>query len=249
MADACRALRPQRDRDSAMTPKGPGGSAGLDRREALALVPVSRETEERLAVYAGLLQSWQRVKNLVGPSTLQSVWTRHIADSAQLVGLAPQARRWVDLGSGAGFPGLVIALVLHGQPGLRVDLIESNARKCAFLREVVRATGAAARVHAGRIEAVLPKLDGPIEVVTSRALAPLPDLIRISEPLLRAGALGLFLKGGDQDTAAADEARRANAGFAGGFQIDTVPSRTHPKSRIVLVRRMAGPTVADPTAV
>ncbi|HEX4766088.1 MAG TPA: RsmG family class I SAM-dependent methyltransferase, partial [Lichenihabitans sp.] len=88
-----------------------------DRRQALALVPVSRETEERLALYVALLRRWQRIKNLVGPSTLDRVWTRHIADSAQLVALMPDRRRWLDMGSGAGFPGLVVAILLCDTPG------------------------------------------------------------------------------------------------------------------------------------
>ena len=106
--------------------------------------PVSRETERRFALYAELLTRWQRVKNLVAPSTLSEIWTRHIADSAQILALAPQARRWADLGSGAGFPGLVVAISLADTKGVEVHLVEANARKCAFLREVARECGAPA---------------------------------------------------------------------------------------------------------
>ena len=115
-----------------------------DRRAALRLVPVSRETEERLATFVELLDRWRHKINLISNPTFASVWTRHIADSAQLIALAPDAKRWVDLGSGAGFPGLVIAIQLADVPGAVVHCIESDGRKCAFLREATRATGAAA---------------------------------------------------------------------------------------------------------
>ncbi|UDL93501.1 16S rRNA (guanine(527)-N(7))-methyltransferase RsmG [Lichenihabitans sp. PAMC28606] len=203
-----------------------------DRAHSLAIVPVSRETEERFAIFVGLLHRWQTIKNLVGPSTLDTVWTRHIADSAQLVALAPMARRWVDLGSGAGFPGIVIGIMIRDLDGARVDLVESNERKCAFLREAVRATGSAARVHMGRIENVLPTLDRSVDVVTSRALAPLPDLIAMGDTLLKGGAVGLFLKG---DEALPGETSGAS-GQAGDFAYETIPSKTHPHARIVRVR-------------
>ncbi len=201
----------------------------MDRRAALSLVPVSRETEDRLTAYVDLLRRWQRIKNLVGASTLDTVWTRHIADSAQLVALAPDARAWVDLGSGAGFPGLVVAVLLRGRPDARVELIESNERKCAFLREAVRVTGAPARVHAGRIEAALPSVQQPVDIVTARALAPLPDLLALSKPLLDGGATGLFLTG--------DEPPPGLGGDA-DYRITTVPSLTHTAGRIVSVRRI-----------
>ena len=196
-----------------------------DRRSALDLIPVSRETEARLALYVDRLRDWQRVKNLVGPSTLDHVWSRHIADSAQVLALAPQARRWVDLGSGAGFPGLVLAIMLAGQAGATVDLVESNARKCAFLRDVIRATGAPARVHAGRIEALIPSLEAGVEVVTSRALAPWPTLVGWSRSLLDCGAIGLFLTG-----------REATDSFVfPPYDVEAIPSRTDPGARIVRV--------------
>ena len=177
----------------------PGPDSDHDRRAALSIVAVSRETEARLAAYVDLLCRWQTIKNLVGSSTLDAIWTRHIADSAQLVTLAPDALRWVDLGSGAGFPGLVVAILLCGRPGARVDLIESNERKCAFLREAVRLTAAPARVHMGRIADVLPRIERPVEIVTARALAALPELLAMSEALLSGGTRGLFLVGDDSD--------------------------------------------------
>jgi 16S rRNA (guanine527-N7)-methyltransferase len=118
-----------------------------DRSRAFALTPVSRETSERLDRFVDLLLRWQRTSNLIAPSTVSRLWTRHIADSLQLIELAPQARIWIDLGSGAGFPGMVLAIALTGTPGAMVHLIESNTKKAAFLREAQRVTGAPARVH------------------------------------------------------------------------------------------------------
>ena len=131
-----------------------------DRQKALVLCPVSRETEERLSVLVEELRRWQRVKNLVGPATLDRIWTRHVADSLQLLDLAPEsARTWLDLGSGAGFPGLVIAIaVLERVPGAVVHLVESNGRKCAFLRHAARLADAPAAVHEGRIEEEVARL-------------------------------------------------------------------------------------------
>jgi 16S rRNA (guanine527-N7)-methyltransferase len=209
-----------------------------DRARALALVPVSRETEQRFALFVDLLRRWQTIKNLVGPSTLQTLWTRHIADSAQLVDLMPQARRWVDLGSGAGFPGVVIAIMLHGQDRARVDLVESNERKCAFLREAIRVTGAPARVHMGRIEKIVPLLDGTVDAVTSRALAPLPELVNMSQTLLDSGATGLFLKGGESLPGEADVAPFPNGA---GHDYEIIRSRTHPTAQIVRVRKRVKP--------
>src|SRR5215470_3088320 len=122
-----------------------------DRAEAFALTPVSRETEERLERFVELLLAWQKTTHLVSPASIPKLWTRHVADSLQLLDLAPQARLWVDLGSGGGFPGLVLACALADRPkadGAQVHLVESNSRKAAFLREAVRITGAPAMVQA-----------------------------------------------------------------------------------------------------
>ena len=118
-----------------------------DKAAALALTPVSRETEARLDRYVDLLVEWQAKTNLVAPSTLPHLWTRHISDSLQLLDLAPSAKIWVDLGSGGGFPGVVLACALAETPGANVHLVERNAKKAAFLREAVRVTSAAATVH------------------------------------------------------------------------------------------------------
>jgi 16S rRNA (guanine527-N7)-methyltransferase len=156
---------------------------------------VSHDAIERLESFVALLDRWQEIHNLVGPGTLEDVWERHIADSAQLVDLFPKARRWLDLGSGAGFPGLVIAILLRGVDGASVTLVESNQKKCAFLREAVRVTGAPAEVICARIESVVKRWAPPLDVVTARALAPLPTLCTFVEPLLERGAVAVFHKG------------------------------------------------------
>jgi 16S rRNA (guanine527-N7)-methyltransferase len=118
-----------------------------------------------------------------------------VADSAQLVPLFPDACRWLDLGSGGGFPGLVVAILVADRPGAGVDLVESNSRKCAFLRTAIRETGAPATVHQGRIEDVLAGWSAPTEVITARALAPLPALLAMTALLLGSSCRAAFLKG------------------------------------------------------
>lgn len=189
---------------------------------------VSRETRERLDIYEGLLLKWSKVKNLVGPSTLGDIWERHFRDCLQLRMIAPNAMKWVDLGSGAGLPGLVIAASLAESPGAVVHLIESDGRKCAFLREAIRATNVPARVHHGRIEDVLRSFP-QVEVVTARALAPMKQLIAFSASLLKGGAEGLFLKGQDYSAELTDLGRDDR------FDINVIPSVTDPRSRIVRV--------------
>ena len=201
-----------------------------DRAHALALTPVSRETEQRLDRYVALLAEWQAKTNLIAPSTLPHLWTRHIADSLQLLDLAPNAKIWVDLGSGGGFPGIVLACALVERPGGIVHLVERNAKKAAFLREAARATGAPAVVHAARIEDFVDNAPDGIEVVTARALAPLVDLLATAYPLLQRGAWGLFPKG----QAAAGELTRA--GKRWNIRASLEVSRTDPQARIVVVR-------------
>src|SRR4029077_129143 len=118
-----------------------------DKAAALALTPVSRETEARLDRYVALLLEWQAKTNLVAPSTLSNLWTRHISDSLQLLSLAPTAKTWIDLGSGGGFPGMVLACALADTPGAQIHLVERNAKKAAFLREALRVTATAGTVH------------------------------------------------------------------------------------------------------
>ncbi|HMM92506.1 16S rRNA (guanine(527)-N(7))-methyltransferase RsmG [Bradyrhizobium sp.] len=168
-----------------------------DRAEALALTPVSREIVERLDRYVALLLQWQAKTNLVAPSTLPNLWTRHIADSLQLLDLAPSAKIWVDFGSGGGFPGVVLACALAETPGANVHLVERNAKKAAFLREAVRITSAAATVHLAEIGDIVERIGSRVDCVTARALAPLHQLVGFAEPFVSGGAKALFLKGQD----------------------------------------------------
>lgn len=164
-----------------MTPFGPEDFARL--------VPVSRETLDRLQRYAELLKRWNQRINLVGPNTIGALWRRHLLDCAQLAEhLPPGARRVIDLGSGAGLPGLVLAML-----GVEdVHLIEADQRKCAFLREAIRVAGVKATLHPRRIETVA---GFPADAVTARALAPLPALLALAEPFLAPHTVCLFLKG------------------------------------------------------
>ena len=164
---------------------------------ALALTPVSRETEQRLDRYVGLLLEWQAKTNLVASSTLPQLWTRHVSDSLQLLALAPRAKVWVDLGSGGGFPGLVLACALAETSGAMVHLIEHNSKKAAFLREVLRVAASPGIVHLAEIGDTVERITGPVDCVTARALAPLHQLIGFAEPLVKRGAKALFLKGQD----------------------------------------------------
>ena len=176
----------------------------IDEQEAIALLsrihPVSRETLEQLERYRVLLETWQQKTNLVSSSSLSEFWTRHVADSLQLLALHGQANHWIDLGSGAGFPGMAIAIA-QGAGGERSHvLVEANSRKCAFLRAVAQATTAKAIIVNGRIESVAKQWADRLprrEIVTARALAPLKQLLDLAEPLLAAGATGLFHKGRD----------------------------------------------------
>jgi len=176
--------------------------------------------------------------NLVAASTLPHVWTRHVADSAQLLRLAPEAKVWVDLGSGAGFPGLVIACALADTPGAQVHLVESTGKKCGFLNEAIRQIGLPAIVHCRRIEQFTSTFTGRADVVTARALAPLDRLLRLAAPLLKTGTIGLFPKG--QDVAA--ELTQA----AKYWNIEAVvePSVTSPKGGIVAVSNLRLRSVA-----
>jgi 16S rRNA (guanine527-N7)-methyltransferase len=171
-----------------------------DKTAALALTPVSPETEARLDRYVELLLTWQAKTNLVAPSTLPNIWTRHISDSLQLLDLAPSAKVWVDFGSGGGFPGVVLACALADTPGAKVHLVERNAKKAAFLREAIRVTGAIATVHLAEIGDSVERIDRPVDCITARALAPLHQLIGFAEPLMGDGAKALFLKGQDVES-------------------------------------------------
>lgn len=210
-----------RDRNQSGAPPGP--------HPLLAQLP--KRTLERLRIYEALLRKWQRTINLVGPATLDFVWIRHFADSIQVSDAAPDARCWLDLGSGAGFPGLVTAIRYADDPRASVHLIESDQRKCAFLRGVSRETGAPAIIHCGRIETILPELDAPIEAISARALAPLPVLLDYAGKLIEKGATGVFSKGEQA------EAELTDSRLTDRFSITSLPSRTSPSAHILVVRR------------
>jgi 16S rRNA (guanine527-N7)-methyltransferase len=189
---------------------------------------VSRETIHRLEIYAGLLARWQKAQNLVAPSTLSELWHRHFADSAQICGLAPEARTWLDLGSGAGFPGLVIAILQANHRDFRMHLAESSSKKCAFLAEVARATHAPVEIHAMRIEALAVQATSLApDIVTARALAPMPKLLDLAAPFFRPTTRGLFLKGRE----AASEIESARQHWR--FRSELHPSLTASDSVVV----------------
>jgi len=158
---------------------------------------VSRESRGKLEIYVDLLLAWQKRINLIGPATVPMLWERHIQDSLQLLPLLPENTKTIsELGSGAGIPGLVIAIAA----GLEVHLYESNGKKAAFLREAARRTGVTAHIHVTRLETLRTATNVPkVDCVVARALAPLPLLLDYAEPFLARGAIGLFHKGQDVD--------------------------------------------------
>ena len=192
---------------------------------------VSRETLDRLVVYADCLVRWQKRINLVGAGTLPDLWHRHMLDSAQLVPLIPPGARTVtDIGSGAGFPGLVIAIMT----GLDTHLIESDARKAAFLREAIRLTGASAEVHDGRAERLDP---WPGDVVTARAVAPLTILLEYAFRYLpeegKSARICLFPKG------AAWQEELTAAGKTWHMREESAKSITDPEGRVLILTDIA----------
>ena len=204
----------------------------VDKARALALVSVSRETEARLDVFVDVLMRWQSKLNLVAPSTLPKLWTRHVADSLQLLALAPEARVWADFGSGGGFPGLPIACALAGVGGAKIHLIESNGKKAAFLRAAVKATAVPAIVHHMRVEKFGESCAETVQVVTARAVAPLKTLCVQAFPFIAAGAIGLFPKGQDVASELTDAAKYWN------IEATTVASKTSHEGCIVIVRSL-----------
>jgi 16S rRNA (guanine527-N7)-methyltransferase len=212
-----------------------------DRAAALRIVSVPRETLERIDAFVELFLRWQRAVQLVAPADLARLWTRHIADSLQLIELAPAANRWADLGTGGGFPGLIVALALRGREKGFAHLIESDQRKAAFLREAIRITRAPAKVYAERVESAAKRLAPEVDVVTARALAPMPRLLELAAPFLAKGIPALFLKGQDVDNELTASTKSWN------IQSTIVPSRTHPHGKIVIVER-ASPRIGNPLA-
>ena len=200
-----------------------------DRARALQLTPVSREIAARLDRFVALLLEWQQRMNLIASSTIPQIWTRHIADSLQLLDLAPDAKIWVDLGSGAGFPGLAIACALADVPEPRSIWLKAMAKRPTFLREAARhhwcpGNGACCANRGFREE-----LPGRPDIVAARALAPLHEILALAHPFSKTGAQGLFLKG--QDVAS----ELTHAAKYWKFEPILVPSKTSPNSRIVSV--------------
>lgn len=161
-----------------------------------SIYPITPDVFERLELYVARLGEWQRKTNLIAPSTLDDIWHRHVGDSLQCLALKPETQRWLDLGSGGGFPGLVIAAVMADRNNGTITLVESNNKKTAFLRQVNRQMGASAQIVTARIEDVSMDEFSP-QVVTARALTALPNLLSLSSRWLEAGACGLFHKGRD----------------------------------------------------
>ncbi|HEY0469332.1 MAG TPA: 16S rRNA (guanine(527)-N(7))-methyltransferase RsmG [Polyangiaceae bacterium] len=213
-----------------MSKAGQALDLAADKTRALKLTPVSRETQRRLETYVDLLLQWQQKTNLIAPSTIPTIWTRHVADSLQLFDLVPDVRTWVDFGSGGGFPAIPIACALADKPGSIVHLIESNGKKSAFLREAVRTTGAPAQVHMERVEKYVLGPVNSVDVVSARALAPLNVLCNQAFALIERGAIGLFPKGLDVAAELTEAAKywKINA--------TTVASKTSPDGCIVIVR-------------
>jgi 16S rRNA (guanine527-N7)-methyltransferase len=199
-----------------------------DHRAAfLEACPVSRETEGRLERYERMLIERNRTLSLISDSTIDAMWTRHFLDSAQLSALIPQADRPViDLGSGAGFPGLILAIM--GLPD--VHLVENNMRKVAFLRDVAAELALRVTIHAMKAESVKPF---PVGVVTSRALTQLDPLIAMSRKFLGAGSVCVFPKG----RKAADELQAAERHWS--MRVERFPSRTDPESTIFRLSNIA----------
>ncbi|HEY3797926.1 MAG TPA: 16S rRNA (guanine(527)-N(7))-methyltransferase RsmG [Caulobacteraceae bacterium] len=200
--------------------------------DAAAFAAATGATPAQLADlerFRATLADWNQRINLMGPAGLAEFWPRHAFDSAQLLGLAPTARTWVDIGAGAGFPGVVLAVLLKGKPGVKVTLVESVAKRCRFLEEVVQALDLPAEVQNVRAEDVALSAD----IVTARAVAPLEKLLGFAKPCLDRGATGLFMKG----RSAESEIVAARARWR--FDCEAIPSRSDPEGRILKVDRLA----------
>ncbi len=202
-----------------------------------AATNVSRETLDRLERYAALLEKWNRAINLVARDSLSDLWRRHMLDSAQLWPLLPRiqgrARRILDLGSGAGFPGLVLAIMATAEGDGEVHLVEADKKKAAFLREAARVADAPVTLHVQRIENLSPF---PVDAVTARACAPLSRLLDYAAPFLRptepgaAPTVGLFLKGRNVDRELTEAREKWK------MQAELLPSRTDATARILRIQ-------------
>lgn len=199
--------------------------------DAASFAAATKATPAQMAdleAYRLLLTDWNTRMNLVGASTLDAFWSRHAWDSAQIAPLAPEALTWADLGTGAGLPGVVLAILGKGRPSFRVHLVDSLAKRCRFLTEVVTTLDLPAQVHNARAENLKLKVD----VATARACAPMTRLLAFAEPYLRNGAQALLLK--SQDVVSELE----EATISWDFDAEVLPSRSDPRGRIVRIRRL-----------
>lgn len=195
---------------------------------------VSRETAERLKIYVDLVLKWQPAQNLIAPSTIPDIWERHVIDSLATKWMFPEARVWADIGSGAGFPGIVTAILQADDLDAHVHFIESNQRKVAFLRTVLRETGSRGTVYPGRIEKVAETLnDKGVEAVSARALANLDQLLAWSEPFWRSGATCVFHKGQDFQREVNEASQRWT------FDLVQRKSLIDPSSRLLLLSKIS----------
>jgi 16S rRNA (guanine527-N7)-methyltransferase len=200
--------------------------------DAAAFQAASGASAEQMADLNGfraLIAETNKHMNLVGPTALADFWLRHVYDSVQLLALAPEALTWADLGAGAGFPGVVLAIMLKGRAGAHVHLVESTGKRCRFLSEVIAALDLPATVHNQRAESLEIKVD----VVTARALAPMVRLLGYAWPYLCRGATGLFLKGQDV------EAELKEATKYWKFHARLIPSLSSEQGRIVQLKRVS----------
>jgi 16S rRNA (guanine527-N7)-methyltransferase len=182
-----------------------------------------------LWAFHDLLSEWNGRMNLVGPSAVADFWERHAFDSAQLRLISREALTWADLGAGAGFPGLVLAIFAKEQAGAHVHLVESMTKRCRFLQAVIDALSLPATVHNARAES----LSLPVDIVTARACAPMVKLLGYAWPYLRLGATGLFLKGQDVGSEMQD------AAISWKFEADLIPSLSSREGRIVRVKKVS----------
>lgn len=198
----------------------------IDAESFLAVSGVSRETMERLEAFEALLLKWQKSINLVSSATLTHLWSRHMWDSAQLAGLAPEeARNWVDLGSGAGFPGIVVAAMLRERVGFQMHLVESDQRKSVFLREAARIMELPVTVHTVRIEAFEP--EAVPDVISARALASLSQILEWTSSFWGKQTVGLFLKG----QTASEELTQARKGWI--FKEEAIASQSDGSGKVL----------------
>ena len=206
-------------------------STPLSVTDAVSFQAATGASDAQLAdieAYRALLADWNTRMNLVGPSAMADFWGRHAFDSAQLLSLAPEAKVWADLGAGAGFPGLILAILLKNDPDGEVHLVESMAKRCRFLEAVVEALDLPAIVHNVRAESIGLRVDR----VTARAFAPMERLLTFAQPYFKLGAVGLFLKGEGVDA----ELELAAKDWT--FQARQFPSRSDPRGRIVEIKRL-----------